>query len=93
MATYKTIASIACVAALLLVQGCSTTPRFNRQFGASVRANVAAQTIDPRGAANANPATGIDGPAARAAHARYERSFAQPQTEVSPLVKTLGNGQ
>lgn len=90
MATHKTIA---CVAALLLVQGCATAPRFERHFGASVRANVAAQTIDPRGAANANPATGIDGPAARAAHGRYERSFAQPQTEVAPLVSTRGNGQ
>lgn len=90
MATCKTIA---CVAALLLVQGCATAPRFERQFGASVRANVAAQTIDPRGAANANPATGIDGPAARAAHARYERSFAQPQTGSSPLVNSNGGGQ
>ena len=86
MATHKTIA---CVAALLLVQGCATTPRFDRQFGASVRANVAAQTIDPRGAANANPAVGIDGPAARAAHARYQRSFVQPQTEVSPLINSV----
>jgi len=90
MASYKTIA---CVVGLLLVQGCATTPRFDRQFGASVRANVAAQTIDPRGAANVNPATGIDGAAAQAAHTRYQRSFAQPQSEVSPLVKTLGNGQ
>lgn len=90
MAIHKTIA---CVAALLLVQGCATSPRFDRQFGASVRANVAAQTIDPRGAANANPATGIDGAAARAAHARYQRSFAQPQTEASPLINTSGNGQ
>ena len=90
MATHKMIAF---VAALLLVQGCATAPRFDRQFGASVRANVAAQTIDPRGAANANPAAGIDGPAARAAHARYQRSFVQAQTDVAPLVKTLGNGQ
>ncbi len=90
MATYKTIA---CVAALLLVQGCATAPRFDRQFGASVRANVAAQTIDPRGAANANPAAGIDGPAGRAAHARYQRSFAQPQSEAGSLVNSLGNGQ
>ena len=90
MATHKTIA---CVAALLLVQGCATSPRFDRQFGASVRANVAAQTIDPRGAANANPAKGIDVAAARAAQARYQRSFAQPQTEASPLINALGNGQ
>ena len=90
MATHKTIA---CAAALLLVQGCATAPRFDRQFGASVRANVAAQTIDPRGAANANPAIGIDGPAARAAQARYQRSFVQPQTDVAPLINTVGNGQ
>jgi len=58
-----------------LLQGCSSTPRFNDHFGASVRANLAAQGIDSAAAANANPASGMDGPSARAAHEHYQRSF------------------
>jgi type IV pilus biogenesis protein CpaD/CtpE len=58
-----------------LLQGCSSTPRFNNHFGASVRANLAAQVIDPAAAANGNPAMGVDGAAARAAQERYQHSF------------------
>jgi type IV pilus biogenesis protein CpaD/CtpE len=84
----------ASIVALLLLQGCSTAPRFEKGFGTSVRANLAAQTIDPRGAANANPAIGIDGPAARAAHQRYQQSFVQPDSAASaPLLNTLGSGK
>ena len=84
----------AALVALLLLQGCSTAPRFDRGFGTSVRANLAAQTIDPRGAANANPVIGIDGPAAHAAHQRYQQSFVQPDSAASaPLLNTLGNGK
>ena len=84
----------ASIVALLLLQGCSSAPRFEQGFGASVRANLTAQTIDPRGAANTNPATGIDGPAARAAHQRYQQSFAQPDSAASgPLLNTLGSGK
>ena len=86
--------TIAGIAALLLLQGCATAPRFEKSFGSSVRANLAAQTIDPRGAANANPATGIDGPAARAAHERYQQSFVQPDSAAkAPLLNTLGSGK
>ena len=93
MAT-KTIAGIAGIAVFVLLQGCSTAPRFEKNFGVSVRANLAAQTVDPRGAANANPASGIDGPAARAAHERYQRSFAQPESApTESLVNTIGNGR
>ncbi|MGX4641097.1 hypothetical protein [Massilia sp. SYSU DXS3249] len=85
----KTIAGIA---VLVLLQGCSTAPRFEKNFGNAVRTNLAAQTVDPRGAANVNPATGIDGPAARAAHDRYQRSFVQPDPK-APMLNTLGSGQ
>ena len=88
------IKTIACIAGLVLLQGCSTAPRFEKNFGVSVRANLAAQTVDPRGAGNANPASGIDGPAARAAHERYQRSFAQPESAAAaPMLNTLGSGQ
>jgi type IV pilus biogenesis protein CpaD/CtpE len=58
-----------------LLQGCSSTPRFNDHFGASLRANLSAQVIDPAAAANTNSASGVDGAAARAAQERYQRSF------------------
>lgn len=83
---------IASIAALVLLQGCSSAPRFEKNFGNTVRANLAAQTIDPRGAANTNPAMGIDGAAARAAHERYQRSFVQPDSAKS-MLNTLGKEQ
>jgi type IV pilus biogenesis protein CpaD/CtpE len=71
------------------LQGCSTTPRFNKHFGAAVRSNLSAQVINPAAAANADPATGVDGVAARAAHERYRRSF----TETDPAAsQSLVNG-
>ncbi|QNA90794.1 hypothetical protein G4G28_23915 [Massilia sp. Dwa41.01b] len=82
------------IAALLLLAACSTAPRFEKSFGTAVRANLMAQTIDPRGAANANPTTGIDGPAALAAQERYQRSFVQPESAASaPMLNTLGSGR
>ena len=77
------------LAALLgaLLQGCSSAPRFNDHFGAAVRANLAAQVLDPAAAANADPVLGVDGTAARAAHERYQRSFKETDPGVSqPLV-------
>jgi len=89
-----TTRTIAGIVALLLLQGCTTAPRFEKDFGKSVRANLAAQTIDPRRAANPNPATGIDGPAALAAQQRYQRSFAQPESAANtPQLNTLGGGK
>jgi hypothetical protein len=74
----------ACLAAS---SGCSTTPNFDDSFGDSVRANLSAQVLDPLGAANANPATGIDGVAARATQERYERSFKETDSRADqPLV-------
>jgi type IV pilus biogenesis protein CpaD/CtpE len=72
------------------LQGCSSTPRFNDNFGVSVRANLAAQVIDPAAAANGNPAVGVDGAAARAAHERYERSF--KETDQSASQPMVGGG-
>ena len=68
------------LAALLgaALQGCSSTPRFNDHFGETVRANLSAQVLDPAASANVNPANGVDGAAALAAHERYQRSFKDP---------------
>jgi type IV pilus biogenesis protein CpaD/CtpE len=89
-----TTRTIAGIVALLLLQGCSTAPRFEKKFGTAVRANLTAQTIDPHAEADTNPATGIDGPAARAAHERYQQSFVQPNSAAAaPLLNTLGGAR
>ena len=72
--------------AFVLLCGCSTTPRFNNNFGTSVRANVAAQVLDPAAAANTNPATGMEGAAAAIAHGRYQESFKEPEKPIKELV-------
>ena len=61
--------------------GCvSTSPEWDARFGAATRSNLAAQVLDPSGAASGNPALGLDGRAARAAIDNYQRSFARPET-------------
>jgi type IV pilus biogenesis protein CpaD/CtpE len=80
------------VSLLGTLQGCSSTPRFNDNFGASVRANLSAQVIDPAAAANTDPVSGVDGVAARAAQERYQRSFNDTSSASSPIQLVIGNG-
>ncbi len=78
---------IACAAlAGMLLYGCDTTPRFNENFGTAVRANVAAQVLDPAAAANTDPAAGMEGAAAVISHERYENSFKEPEKPIRALV-------
>jgi hypothetical protein len=88
--TRNRLAAAAGALAALLLQGCSTTPRFEDHFGDSVRANLAAQVIDPAAAANANPASGVDGKTALATRERYQRSFKEPDPQ--PLQLMIGGG-
>ncbi|MFC5552286.1 hypothetical protein [Massilia aerilata] len=76
--TCNRLAAGAAALAAMLLQGCSTAPRFDDHFGDAVRANLAAQVIDPAATANANPASGVDGKTALAARERYQRSFKEP---------------
>ena len=78
---------------IVLLQGCSSTPRFNHHFGASVRANVAAQVLDPTAAANTNPVHGVDGTAALAAQERYQRSFKEKDANASQPLITVSHGK
>jgi type IV pilus biogenesis protein CpaD/CtpE len=81
------------VSLLGALQGCSSTPRFNDNFGASVRANLSAQVINPAAAANTDPAIGVDGAAARAAQERYQRSFNDSSSAGSNTLQlVVGNG-
>ena len=76
------------------LQGCAhTTPEWDRQFGLATRANLAVQVLDPAASANRNPATGIDGQAAKGAHDRYQRSFAQPEAAPVPLLISSGGAR
>lgn len=74
------------------LQGCSTTPRFDERFGDAVRANMAAQLLDPAAARNANPVTGMDGVSARAVHERYQRSFSEKTPSPPALIIGAGGG-
>ena len=77
-----------------LLQGCvSTTPQWDAQFGDATRSNLAAQVLDPAASANRNPALGVDGRAAKGAHDRYQRSFAQPESAPPPLVINAGGAR
>ncbi|QOY96477.1 hypothetical protein IM543_01985 [Massilia sp. UMI-21] len=76
------------------LQGCAqTTPQWDRQFGVATRSNLAAQVLDPAAAANTNPATGIDGRAAKGAHDRYQQSFAQPESAPPALIINAGGAR
>ncbi len=61
--------------------GCaSPTPKYDAQFGTSVRATMAAQVLDPAAVRNTDPVLGMDSHAAQAAHERYQESFKRPPT-------------
>lgn len=70
--------------ALLLSACAATTPQSDARFGQSVRATLASQVAQPAAVRNANPVSGVDGQAARAAQERYERSFAKPEPAAAP---------
>lgn len=76
------------------LQGCMhTTPHWDRQFGQATRANLAVQVLDPGAGANRNPATGVDGRAAKGAQERYQRSFVQPEPEPAPVFFSTGGAR
>ena len=86
------IRGAAVLALALAAGGCaSTSPRYDAQFGDSVRSTMASQVVDPAAVLNANPVIGLDGSAARAAHANYESSFRRPSTAEPSL--TTGQGR
>lgn len=62
-----------------------TTPRWDSQFGQSVRTAIASQTVNPAAADNRDPVAGIDGAAALGAQKRYEHTFAQPESRAASM--------
>lgn len=77
-----------CCALLALLAGCAATPHYDARFGDAVRQARAVMTIDPLGAANPDPAAGIDGQSGREAVARYQDSFKAPP----PVVNVINVG-
>ena len=92
MTTTTRLIQLALLGACL--QGCvHSTPEWDRQFGTATRDNLAAQVLDPAAAANKDPAAGMDGRAAKGAHERYQRSFAQPESAPAPIFITTGGAR
>ncbi len=76
-------------AVVFLLSACApTTPQWDASFGNSVRAAVAAQTLNPEASKNPDPVSGMDGRAARDAIGRYQKSFKEPPPQ--PSVFTIG---
>ncbi|MES2500741.1 MAG: hypothetical protein V4570_09400 [Pseudomonadota bacterium] len=73
-----------------LVACVQTMPRYEAEFGETIRNTMNAQVINPDAGNNPDPVTGIDGRAARDAVNNYQKSFAKP--EPAPNVFNLGVG-
>ncbi len=70
----------------LALASCASSPP--RLSGDTVRLTLAQQVLDPGALRNAGSVAGIDGPAAREALLRYQRSFQEP----APAAATLLGG-
>lgn len=99
MHTFKHLAVVTCRSALLagmtagLLSACApTTPQWDATFGDSVRAAVAQQILNPQASQNPDPVSGMDGPAAREAMSRYQKSFKDPQPQPNVFTIGVGNG-
>jgi hypothetical protein len=68
----------------------SSTPRWDAQFGDSVRLTLSQQIRDPEAGNNAKAPDGVDGRAATEALERYHKSFRDPQPQSSGLSTTVG---
>lgn len=68
------------------VAGCasSATPNYDMRFGQAVQRARVAQTINPA-AASTDPASGLDGSAAREVAGRYQDSFRKPPPTVNVI--------
>ncbi|MCM5572084.1 hypothetical protein M6I34_16325 [Burkholderiaceae bacterium FT117] len=76
----------------LLLGACANpaTPSYDAKFGESVRQAQALQTLNPDAGKNADPVTGIDGEAGKAAIDRYQESFRTPPKTIE--VFNIGGG-
>ena len=91
MNTRTLMQGAALLALALSVAGCaSPVGRWDAQFGDSVRANVAAQVVNPAAVRNDNAVAGLDGRAAQAAQTNYESSFQRPVKTEAAITTSSG---
>ncbi|OZA05024.1 MAG: hypothetical protein B7X95_08080 [Methylophilaceae bacterium 17-44-8] len=77
---------------MLVLSACQATmPRYESEFGESVRNTLNAQVIDPEAANNTDPVAGLDGRAARDAIHNYQKSFSSPASETDTFNIGVGN--
>ena len=82
--------SLPLLLAALAASGCAATPNLDRQFGHSVEQLRLRQVLSPQAGANRDPVGGMDGKAAQAAYAAYQKSFAAPAPQAAAF--TIGVG-
>lgn len=78
------------ILAAVAASGCAATPNLDRQFGHSVEQLRLRQVLSPQAGANRDPVAGMDGKAAQAAYAAYQKSFATPAPQAAAF--TIGVG-
>jgi len=76
--------------AALAASGCAATPNLDRQFGHSVAQLRQRQMLSPQAGANRDPVAGMDGKAAHAAYAAYQKSFAAPVPQAAAFAIGVG---
>lgn len=87
----KTTPAILLCAALATAGCASTTPNYDRHFGAAVRVARAQQTINPDASRNTEPPAGVDGVAAKEAMGQYRESFQAPPPTFNVI--SIGTGR
>lgn len=83
-------AAVCLLGLAVLLAGCGTTPRLDRQFGSSVAALRVQQSVHANAPLNRDPVAGMDGQAASAAYDSYQKSFSAPTPQ--PAAFTIGVG-
>lgn len=80
-----------CVMSVLLTACVASTPEWDQNFGKSVRAAIAQQTINPEAGKNTDPVAGMDGKAANETLGRYQTTFKEPPPTANSF--TIGVGR
>ena len=70
----------------------NTMPRYEREFGQSVRNTMQAQIINPDASKNQDPVKGLDGRAARDSINNYQKSFTKPVAQPNVFNFGIGGG-
>jgi hypothetical protein len=81
---FRATLALAAAAALTLLAGCESTPRYNAAFGDGVRTARSLQIMYPGEWKNRGPVSGMDGKAEQSAMQTYHDSFTTPVNDTTP---------